>query len=220
MTRSSSNWKTIPGSFDALHSAQLFPTDSNPWDIPLLRHAPIAYMPAWLVPYRTRVRRKDGTAGGAVHFFLDDYRFESVWRRPAKGLQALGRYTTVLTPDFSLYADYPLALQLWNTYRSRWCGAYWQHRGFQVIPTLSWSTPDSYAFCFSGVPRRSLIAISTVGVRQQDQALFSQGYRELIDRLCPSRVLCYGKLPPNLEQLTEVKYYQPQTEGLRSPAEV
>jgi hypothetical protein len=71
----------------------------------------------------THLRTKDGTAGGAVHFFLNNYRFESVWSRPAKMLQALRRYTTVLTPDLSLYADYPLALQPWNTYRSRWYGA-------------------------------------------------------------------------------------------------
>jgi len=218
LTRSSRNWKTIPGSFDALHTSQLFPSDSNPWDIPLLDHAPIAYTPSCLVPYRTRERSKDGMAGSAVHFFLDDYRFESVWSRPAKGLQALRRYTTILTPDFSLYADYPLALQLWNTYRSRWCGAYWQHRGFQVIPTLSWSTPESYIFCFAGVPQRSLVAISTVGVRQQDRALFDHGYRELIAHLCPSRVLCYGKLPVELEHLAEVKYYAPQRERLRSAA--
>ncbi len=157
MTRSSHNWKTIPGSFDALHTSQIFPADSNLWDIPSLDHAPIAYTPVCLVPYHTRVRTVKNKLGNAVHFFLDDYRFESVWSRPGKALQALQRYATVLTPDFSLYVDYPLALQLWNTYRSRWCGAYWQHRGFQVIPTISWGTPDSYAFCFAGVPQRSLV---------------------------------------------------------------
>lgn len=214
MTRSSHNWKTIPGSFDALHTSHIFPTDSNPWNLPLLPHAPITYTPAWLVPYRTRVRSKDGTAGGAVHFFLDDYRFESVWSRPQKSLQALCRYRTLLTPDFSLYADYPLALQLWNTYRSRWCGVYWQHRGFQVIPTISWSTPPSYTFCFAGVPQHSLVAISTVGIQRRDQALFTQGYCELITRLRPSQILCYGKLPSGLENLAEVKYFVPRTENL------
>src|SRR5260221_10429208 len=99
MTRSSHNWKTIPGSFDALHTSHIFPADSNPWDIPLLHHAPIAYTPACLVPYRTRVRRKDGTAGGAVHFFLDGYRFEKVWSRPSQALPARRRFPTVLTAD-------------------------------------------------------------------------------------------------------------------------
>lgn len=218
MTRSSHNWKTRPGSFDVLHAAHIFPTDGNPWGIPFLRHAPIAYSPAWLVPYRTRMRRADGTTGGAIHFFLDDYRFESVWSRPEKALQALRPYETVLTPDFSLYIDFPLTLQLWNTYRSRWCGAYWQQQGFQVIPTVSWSTPASYEFCFTGLPRYSLIAISTVGVRRPDISLFAQGYRELISRTQPSRILCYGSLPADLEGLAEVTYYPPQAERLAQHA--
>src|SRR5450432_4135200 len=197
VTRSSSNWTTPPGSFDVLHTSSLFPTDGNPYGIPTVPHAPIAYMPTWIVPYRTRLRRQQGAAGGAVHFFVDDYRFEAVWSRPHKALQALQPYHTLLTPDFSLYIDYPLSLQIWNTYRARWCGAYWHALGFQVIPTLSWSTPDSYAFCFAGIPQRSLIAISTVGVRKQDDALFTQGYRELVTRLSPSCVLCYGSLIPD-----------------------
>ena len=210
MTRSSGNWKTRPGSFDTLHAAHIFPTDGNPWGIPSLRHAPLAYRPAWLVPYRTRLRGAEGTTGGAVHFFLDDYRFESVWGRPDKALQALRPYKTVLTPDFSLYVEFPLTLQIWNTYRSRWCGAYWQQQGFQVIPTVSWSSPDSYTFCFTGLPQRSLVALSTVGVRQAEFALFAQGYRELITRLRPSRVLCYGSLPADLDGLAEVTCYPPQ----------
>ncbi len=112
MTRSSRNWKTTPGNFDALHASLLYPTDGNPYGIPTVPHAPIAYTPTWLVPYRTRLRRQQGTAGGAVHFFLDDYRFEAVWSRPKKALQALQPYRTLLTPDFSLYVDFPLSLQI------------------------------------------------------------------------------------------------------------
>ncbi len=216
MTRSSDNWKARPGSFDALHADWIFPSDGNAWDIPLLRHAPISCTPAWMVPYRTRLRGANTSAGGAVHFFLDDYRFESVWSRPLKAFQAIQPFATVLTPDFSLFADYPLTLQLWNTYRSRWCGAYWQHLGFQVIPTVSWSTSASYLFCFAGVPQRSLVAVSTVGVRRQDYTLFAQGYRELLARLSPSRVLCYGSLAAELEPLADVCYYPPQAERLRN----
>ena len=218
MTRSSHNWQQLPGSFDVLHAALMFESDGNDYGIPNVPHAPFSYIPQALVAYRARRSASTSVQHFAVHFFLDDYRFESVWNRPNKALVALKSYRTLLTPDFSLYADYPLALQLWNTYRSRWCGAYWQHRGFQVIPTLSWSTPESYIFCFAGVPQRSLVAISTVGVRQQDRALFDHGYRELIAHLCPSRVLCYGKLPVELEHLAEVKYYAPQRERLRSAA--
>jgi hypothetical protein len=53
-----------------------------------------------------------------VHFFLDDARFEGVWHRPHAALPGLARFGAALTPDFSLYAGWPLALQLWNTYRN------------------------------------------------------------------------------------------------------
>ena len=196
MTRSSHRWQSKPGSFDALHTSQLFWSD-NKWGIPLLAQQTIT-PPAWLVPYRQRIRSQTELDDGGVHFFTDDYRFESVWNRPNKGIQALQPYTTVLTPDFSLYRDWPLTLQLWNTYRNRWCGCLWQTEGFQVVPTVSWSSADSYAFCFAGVPPYATVAISAVGVNLREpleQHLFMAGLREMLLCLKPRHVLCYGKLP-------------------------
>ena len=117
MTRTSHRWQSKPGSFDALHAAHLFPS-GNPYGIPDLAHTPIHQIPAWLVPYRQRIRAKEpGAPGvsdeGCVHFFLDDYRFETVWNRPFKALAALAAYQMLLTPDFSLYREWPLVLQLW-----------------------------------------------------------------------------------------------------------
>ncbi|MHB8750630.1 MAG: DUF4417 domain-containing protein [Aggregatilineales bacterium] len=200
----------LPGSFDALHALERFPDDGNPFGIPRLVHAPLSYTPARLIAYRTRVRTTLGTAGAALHFFLDDYRFETVWSRPHKAREALRAYRTLVCPDFSLYADWPLALQVWNVYRSRWCGALWASWGFEVIPVVSWSTAESYSFCFCGIPVHSLIALSTVGVRAADWILFERGYREMTSRLQPSRVLCYGSpasLGAALEALSDTCFY-------------
>jgi hypothetical protein len=153
-----------------------------------------------------------------VHFFLDDYRFESVWQRPRKALSALAPYQTVLTPDFSLYQQWPLALQLFNTYRNRWCGAFWQSQGFTVIPTISWSAAESYDFCFLGVARRSLVAISTVGVawsRPLEKRLFLDGFTEMVRRLQPSAVLCYGRVPERCHELADIITYPTRWEGIR-----
>ena len=49
-----------------------------------------------------------------------------------------------ITPDFSLYRDWPVMLQQWNVYHSRWVGRFWQEHGLRIIPTVNWSTPDSY----------------------------------------------------------------------------
>lgn len=213
-TRSSAHWQTRPGSFDTLHSGTVFPSD-NPYGIPSLPHAPLSFAPEWLAPYRTRIRSAHGTVGGAVHFFLDDYRFETVWSRPQKALAYLRKFQILLTPDFSLYADMPHALQLWNVYRNRWCGAYWASCGFSVIPTVSWAGRESFAFCFAGIARHSLVAVSMVGVQRSDHGPFAQGFRELLARLEPSGVLCYGRLPDDLAKTVEIYPYPTRWEGIQ-----
>ena len=102
MTRTSHRWQHKPGSFDTLHTAYLF-LSANDYGIPDLLYTPASHIPAWLVPYRQRIRANDPLDDGAVHFFMDDYRFETVWQRPFKALEALSPYQMVLTPDFSLY---------------------------------------------------------------------------------------------------------------------
>lgn len=172
---------------------------------------PLSAIPEWLVAYRTRVRSpRFDFDRAAVHFFLDDYRFETVWARPERALEHLAKYRILLTPDFSLYADWPLVMQQWNIYRSRWCGRYWQELGFQVIPTISWSTLESFAFCFEGLACNSLVAVSASGVdldepTQHDR--FMAGFREMIRRLQPSTVLAYGSLPDEAHTLVPIITY-------------
>ncbi|MBN1137685.1 MAG: DUF4417 domain-containing protein [Anaerolineae bacterium] len=215
----SQTWTTLPGSYDAVHAADIYPSD-NAYDIPALRHTPLAHYPKWLVPYRQRVRSNMPLDDGAVHFFLDDYRFESVWTHPKKALRALGPYRTVLSPGFSTYADDPLAVQLWNTYRNRWCGAYWQDQGKIVIPTIHWSTPESYEFCFTGVARHSIVAISPIGLAKSPPVAhehFRLGFEEMLRRLTPSLVLCYGKLPDQtLHDLVPVISYPTRWDNVRA----
>lgn len=207
---SQSTWACKPGSFDALNTSRLFNAD-NSLGIPTLHHTPVSAVPEWLVAYRTRIRspRFDFNRA-AVHFFLDDYRFETVWTRPERALEHLRKYRSLLAPDFSLYADWPLVMQQWNVYRSRWCGRYWQELGFQVIPTVSWSTAESFAFCFDGLPNNSVVAVSAVGVDLTEVAQCSQfmlGFQEMVRWLNPSSVLAYGGLPEKAYELAQVVTY-------------
>ncbi len=182
----------------------LFPS-ADALGIPLLEAED--FVPSYLVPHRQKVRTGRPVSGGAVHFFLDDGRFEPVWRTPEKGLTYVRGVGSALTPDFSLYPEMPLALQLYNVYRNRWCGAFWQSRGVRVIPTVGWSDASSYPFCFLGVERGSTVAVSTVGLgspsgprgaTEAERALFVAGYREMLERLSPRLVLLYGESPEGL----------------------
>lgn len=128
----------------------------------------------------------------SIHFFIDDSKFERYYMYPEKYLERLAQYPHVLTPDFSLYTDMPLAIQIFNTFKNRWCGAYWQEHQISVIPTVSWSTENSYDFCFDGLEPGTVVAISTLGTRKNKE-LFLGGYFEMKRRINPSQVLCYGK---------------------------
>ena len=82
----------------------------------------------------------------------------------------------------------------WNRYRSQALGKIWQDRGIKVIPTLCWAEKDSFSYCFSGIPKNSTVATSTVGVAQSDSAkkVWFEGMKEAIKQLKPKRILLYG----------------------------
>jgi hypothetical protein len=175
---------------DPIQRKPIYPAH-NAYGIPDLRYTALSALPRELYPYRQRVKRDVTQA--AVHFFLFDALFESVWNYPAQTQRFLQHFQMVLTPDFSLNADMPLAVQVWNTYRTRWCGAHWQAQGYTVVPTASWSTPASYAFCFLGLPRHSPVALTTLGSRAPERrATFLHGFAALVEQVQPSVVLCYG----------------------------
>ena len=127
-----------------------------------------------------------------VHFFLDDYKFEVMWKDPAPRIEKLKSHKAVLSPNFSIYTEMPVAMKIYNTFRSRWCGAYLQTNGVKVIPTLAWGVPETFWFCFDGIEQNSIVAVSTLGVRTEKD-LFMQGYNEMLRRLKPLQIICYGK---------------------------
>lgn len=133
----------------------------------------------------------------SVHFFLDDYQFTRVWTNPDKYIPVLQQFKYVLTPDFSLYMDFPKALQIYNHYRKHWLGAFWQTYGINVIPTICWSDEESFDWCFDGEPRNSVVAVSSVGTQKSKECKqrFLIGYMEMINRLEPTQIIFYGNVP-------------------------
>lgn len=133
--------------------------------------------------------------GAACHFFLDDYQFERIWSRPLDYLTILRRFSYVIAPDFSLYTDMPVPLQLWNLYRSRALAFWWQSLGLAVVPVLQWSDESAAMFCFEGMPTGGTVAVSTIGVRNSQSAstLWLEGFKQALQQVRPSRVLLYGE---------------------------
>lgn len=140
-------------------------------------------------------------ADKGVHFFLDDYQFNRLWNDIDRYVDMLSQFKYVMSPDFSTYTDFPKAIQIYNHYRKHWVGAYLQEYGVNVIPTISWSTPDSFAWCFDGEPVGGAVAVSSVGAAngRAKKELFMQGYNAMIERLKPETILFYGKVPEECE---------------------
>ena len=159
------------------------------FEVPLIKKENVSLKCLSLIGY-DKLSTKDFDS--IVHFFLDDYKFESLWSNPQPRIERLSKYKAVLSPQFSLYKEMPMSLKIFNTFKNRWCGAYLQRNGIKVIPSLAWGESDTFWFCFDGIEKGSIVAVSTLGVRKEKE-LFMQGYNELLRKIQPSAIICYGK---------------------------
>ena len=137
-----------------------------------------------------------------VHFFLDDYQFNRLWNRPDKYIPLLSKFKYVLSPDFSMYTDYPKAMQMWKHYQKHWLGAYMELFGIKVIPTVGWSDKDSFKWCFDGEPRNSIVAVSSSGTQKDKESkqLFLEGYNKMLEVLKPTKILFWGNIPNEIDK--------------------
>lgn len=140
-----------------------------------------------------------------VHFFMDDYIFDRIWRDPERYMRVLKRFRAIVAPDFSLYTDHPKAIQIYNHFRKHWLSAYWQSVGLTVIPSIRWIEYDisGFSWCLDGEPKGSTICVSTQGgikgqARKDD---FIRGLQVTIDMLHPSRLIIFGDTFPELLDL-------------------
>lgn len=132
------------------------------YNIPIL--APVEYRQCEWVGFNYASSVKD-RRGKGIHFFLEDYQFTRLWGNIDYYVPMLSSYDSIMTPDFSLYTDFPKALQIYNHYRKHWIGAYLQQKGLHVIPTICWSDRDSFHWCFDGEPTQGVVAVSSIGTQ-------------------------------------------------------
>ncbi len=153
------------------------------------------------------------TKRGYIHFYIHDKIFEKFIANIKTYIPLLSQYDGVITPDCSLAIGQLDYLQMTNTYFKRACGIYMQQHGIPVIPTVRWSDEDSFRFCFNGLPKNSILAVSTHGcIKSNKQKLmFRKGLIEMIKVLTPLDVIVYGYMPKvifdGLENLTTFHRY-------------
>lgn len=127
-----------------------------------------------------------------IHFFTYDWKFKKVYENAEEELEKLKQYKYLLTPDFSMFTNMPVALQIESVFKNRWCGAYWQSKGLKVIPTISWGDEKSFDFCFEGIEEGSVVAVCTY-YRENCEEEFMLGYNKMLEKIKPSAVICYDE---------------------------
>lgn len=165
---------------------------SGKWGLPLIQKQNLSTDNIMLVACSdTRANDNEENKQKGVHFFVDDYRFNGIYDNPDRTLARYSQYSFLLSPDFSTYTDMELWRQLQSVAKNRWVGAYWQSKGLTVIPTISWGLSQSYEFCFDGVEKGATVAIGMIGCKQS-KLNFMRGYNEMLRRLEPEKIICFG----------------------------
>lgn len=106
----------------------LWPSD-NEWGVPTLdaglQGQLVLPVKAWGSAARS------GKHKGTWHFYVDDYRFDALWRHP----HTLTATETpcIIEPNCSIYDGTPRAVALHQTYRKRWLARFAQAHGVRVL---------------------------------------------------------------------------------------
>lgn len=161
------------------------------------------------VDFDTAVTAKHSEVRG-LHFFDSDYKLERLWQYPQRYISVLSRFQYVIQPDFSLYYNFPTALQIYNKYRNHWLAAYYAVHDIEIIPNISLSTPENYDWSLLGYPKNSTVAFSDIGCcrNKEDKRLLMASYEEMIKQLQPSQVLYFtrSKTAPEGATMIQIPY--------------
>ena len=138
--------------------------------------------------------------GGTLGFFTEDYRFNNCYDFASNVLEDLLEedWTAIMLPDYSLYDSYPFPMKLWNLYRSRWCGRYWQEAGFHVIPIIQGflatsNFPMEYEIIIGSLPEK--VPMAACQMRSNpDYKDFCKILNDAIDILSMETLIIYGGL--------------------------
>ncbi len=176
------------------------------WQIPKIEAPTKFIIPENLIPF-SKIACSEAHKE-FIHFYEHDTVFRKILQNPEEYVQRFYPFPGIITPDFSLYRDMPLVLQMTNTYMNRAFGCFLQHQGKYVTPNIRWGDERSYKECISGdvpfafvgVEQESMVAISTYGcIRgKENRYHFKAGLNSMMEYLKPKIVLVHGAMPMDI----------------------
>lgn len=179
---------------------------TSAYDIPVLKKYEID-IPARMLPYNSWNAPRDLDA--ALCFYTHEYRYGILKTNLGKALIKISKAPCVIFPDFSQTSDMPYWKRFHNSCLNKAYGAKFQQLGINVVANVTWSLPDSYEYCFIGIPQHCVIAINSMGANANGvtRYLWQQGYKEALKALRPTFILRYGPIMPN-ECTSISRYYE------------
>lgn len=134
--------------YDKMVKDVLFSTD-NEYEIPTLqmdRMAGRVELP--IVPWGANSRLNKNI--NTYHFYVDDYRFERIWKDPTPLINSGVR--AIVEPNCSLHDQTPIAFGLHSIYKKRWLARYMQDLGVDVYADLN-VAPKFTEYNKLGIPK-------------------------------------------------------------------
>ena len=191
---------------------------NNEFDIPtlLMDNMPV-HLELPLNPWGAEARYKKGMM--TYHFYVDDYRFEQLFKDPVKLLESGCR--AIVEPNCSIHDQTPMAHAIWQTYRKRYLCRYLQECGMQIWVDLNVSphfeeinalgVPEGYnAFCTRGVTgwlntteRHWEMAKRISGLEKPNMFVYGGG--DEVEEWCKAHDIVYIKEYMNKARQTENK---------------
>ncbi len=156
-------------------------------------------------------RNKNFYIDSFIHFYIDDHKFDgkrsSIWTFPSKALKIIRHFAGIITPDFSIYTDFPDPLKRFNVYRMRAYGCWMNLLGIPVINNVRWGTYETWGYCFAGIPKGNTVCIGSVasGIKKiNNRPIFIEGLKKMISVVEPKTIIVYGSSNyPFIQELLE-----------------
>ena len=120
---------------------------------------------------------------GTWCFYVDDHRFEPIWKNPLKVLRS--NPINAIEPNFSTHEQHPKAFAIWQTYRKRWTAKFWQTKGVRIFVDLNVESCFR-ELNFLGVPKGWLAYANRA--HNQGQGLVD-GYEAACEHACTDQIL-------------------------------
>lgn len=167
-----------------MNEDRLFSSD-NSYDIPCLLASGCPQNGLLLPVSAWGSDKRDKKGINTYHFYVDDYRFEALWKDPTKLL--VSGCQMVVEPNLSLFDTTPIAFGLHQIYKKRWIARWWQENGIKVFADLNVA--------------RKFQEYNIMGIPEGYNAFATRGYNERLEYLKEEIAIAKrisGKEVPNM----------------------